>query len=43
MEPRARYLKRGKAQTIPRLKVQTQRKFCQEGGSFERGPTQGGC
>jgi hypothetical protein len=27
-------LKRGKAQTIPRLELQTQRKFCQEGGFF---------
>jgi hypothetical protein len=37
-----RRLKRGKAQTILRLGFQTQRKFRQEGGFFNRGPTQGG-
>jgi hypothetical protein len=34
MELKARHLKRGKAQTIPRLEVQAQRKFCEEKGSF---------
>ncbi len=40
MELRARYLQRGKAQIISRLGFQTQRKFHQEKGSFQKGPTQ---
>jgi hypothetical protein len=34
---------KGKAQTIPRLKVQAQRKLCEEGGFFQSEPTQGRC
>jgi hypothetical protein len=36
MEPRAKYLKRGKTQTISKLGFQTQRKFRQEEGSFKK-------
>jgi len=41
MELRPRHLKGGKAQTIPRLGFETQRKFSEEGGSFQSEPTQG--
>jgi hypothetical protein len=40
---KAKTPQRGKAQTIPRFGFQTQRKFCQEGGSFQSEPTQGRC
>ncbi len=43
MEPRARKPKKGEAQTIPRLHVQTQGRFCEERGSFQSEPTQGRC
>jgi hypothetical protein len=43
MELKARYLKRVKAQKISRFEFQTQRKLCQERGSFQREPMQGGC
>jgi hypothetical protein len=43
MELRVGKPKKGKAQTVPRLRVQTQRKFCEERGSFQSEPTQGRC
>ncbi len=43
MEPRAREPKNRKAQTAPRLQVQTQKKFHEEGGSLQSKPTQVGC
>jgi len=43
MELRARHFKRRKAQTISRLRFETQKKFRQKGGSFKREPIQGEC
>jgi hypothetical protein len=39
----ARKPKKREALTILRLRVQTQGKFCEEGGSFQSEPTQGKC
>jgi hypothetical protein len=43
MELKVRRFKREKAQTISRPEFQTQKKNCQERGSFKREQTQGGC
>jgi hypothetical protein len=41
MEPRPRYLKRGKAQTIPRFGFQTQRNFVKKGAPFKASQPKG--
>jgi len=41
MKLRKRKPKERKAQTLPKLGVQTQGKFCEERGSLQREPTQG--
>jgi len=43
MKPRTKKPKEGKTQTFPRLRVQAQRRFCEERGSLQREPTQGRC
>jgi hypothetical protein len=41
MESKARKPNKGKAQTILKLGVQAQGKFCEQRGSLQREPTQG--